>query len=761
MSSATSRMMPTLRRVVLAGAAADRTDGQLLGAFVTERDADAFAGLVRRHGPMVLGVCRRVTGDHAAADDAFQAVFIVLARRAGAVKPREQVGNWLYGVAYRTALKARAVLARRRSREKQVDVMPERPVSKAADVWSDLQPVIDEELARLPDKLRLPVVLCDLEGRAQRDVAKQLGIPPATLATRLATARRTLATRLTKRGVTLSGGALAGLLAAHGTATAVPHTLAHGVARAAEAVAGGNGVSALVSAHAVQLSEGVMRMMLLTKLKAVAVTALIAVALTGGLGLGLVPAYAGGAGNDPAPAQPEKAAVVKPADTPVTAIDTLTPFTSNADEPVDDPTFLRRLSLDLRGTLPTPVEMFFFTADEDPNKRAKLLGWLIDDGEVKAFAAKKLGVPVERVRLLRAVDVGTGKVGGLIVVVEAEAKDRVTAVAFSADGATLAAEVRTNLNTTIDRTVQLAFADDANARLARYRRAKLAAVAPARADALWLDLAGEVHQLNSNAADVQPGEVLWTVPDLKRARLAQWLTVADGTSNTLWVEAVNLYAGAAGESDVEFLKRVIKDVRGTAPTALEEKYFAEDKDPKKREKLLDTLLKDPAVAKKLGDDWKKKMLAAPAPATSTNTFRYYIAPSDSTLNWTPYLVDPKSTAWHRELLPYADWQLDRKFLYTSPESTLVNPKVSEVTKPTPPKPAPQADKFEKLVGELLAAKKSDAEMLEAVTLAVLGRLPTDAERKLTLGLVAKTADRKAAWLEVAKALGSTEEGKKR
>jgi RNA polymerase sigma factor (sigma-70 family) len=147
MPSAASRLMPTLRRVVLAGAAADRTDGQLLSAFVIDRDADAFAGIVRRHGPMVLGVCRRVTGDHAVADDAFQAVFIVLARRAGAVKPREQVGNWLYGVAYRTALKARAVLARRRSREKQVDVMPEPPVSQRTTIdWVDLQPVIDEEL---------------------------------------------------------------------------------------------------------------------------------------------------------------------------------------------------------------------------------------------------------------------------------------------------------------------------------------------------------------------------------------------------------------------------------------------------------------------------------------------------------------------------------------------------------------------------------------------------------------------------------------
>ncbi|HVK15674.1 MAG TPA: sigma-70 family RNA polymerase sigma factor, partial [Fimbriiglobus sp.] len=172
----TARLIPTLRRAVLASPDAGPTDGQLLAEFVQAADADAFAALVSRHGPMVLGVCRRLAGNPHDADDAFQAVFVVLARRAGSVRPREQVGNWLYGVAYRTALKARAVRARRRVRESQVDPMPH-PQVPPPDVWSDLRPVIDAELARLPDRLRLPVVLCDLEGRAQREVARQLGLP--------------------------------------------------------------------------------------------------------------------------------------------------------------------------------------------------------------------------------------------------------------------------------------------------------------------------------------------------------------------------------------------------------------------------------------------------------------------------------------------------------------------------------------------------------------------------------------------------------
>src|SRR6185437_12664980 len=123
----TGRFLSTLRRVVVVRESADRTDGQLLTSFIRDRDGDAFAALVRRHGAMVLGVCRRVPRNADTADDAFQAVFLILARRASAGRSREQVGNWLYGVAYRTAIKARMVLSRRRSREKQVLTMPEPP----------------------------------------------------------------------------------------------------------------------------------------------------------------------------------------------------------------------------------------------------------------------------------------------------------------------------------------------------------------------------------------------------------------------------------------------------------------------------------------------------------------------------------------------------------------------------------------------------------------------------------------------------------
>src|SRR5207247_11352285 len=124
----------------------------------------AFEALVRRHGPMVLGVCRRMLGHAHDAEDAFQATFLVLVRKGASVQPREAVGNWLYGVACRTAQRARAVAARRRSRAKQGDGLPQ-PTAPTRELPADWEPILDEELSRLPDKSRLPLVLCLLEGR--------------------------------------------------------------------------------------------------------------------------------------------------------------------------------------------------------------------------------------------------------------------------------------------------------------------------------------------------------------------------------------------------------------------------------------------------------------------------------------------------------------------------------------------------------------------------------------------------------------------
>ena len=163
-----------LRRAVLLQDAGELTDGQLLESFVSCNEAAALEVLVRRHRPMVWGVCRRILHNHHDSEDAFQATFLVLVRKAASVMPREMVGNWLYGVAHQTALKARATTARRHMREKQVVDMPE-PAVTAQDLWRDLRSVLDQELSRLPEKYRVAIVLCDLEGKTRKEAARQLG----------------------------------------------------------------------------------------------------------------------------------------------------------------------------------------------------------------------------------------------------------------------------------------------------------------------------------------------------------------------------------------------------------------------------------------------------------------------------------------------------------------------------------------------------------------------------------------------------------
>ena len=187
-------------------AAAQPADDQSLRDYLARGDPAALAALVRRHAPMVWGVCRRVLRDRHAAEDAFQATFLVLLRRASSIATPGLLANWLYGVAHRTALKARATAARRRSREIQVDHLPDPPAPPAHR--DDLGPLLDRELSRLPDKYRAAIVLCGLEGKTRAAAAKQLGVPDGTVAARLARGRAMLAARLARRGLAVPAAAL-------------------------------------------------------------------------------------------------------------------------------------------------------------------------------------------------------------------------------------------------------------------------------------------------------------------------------------------------------------------------------------------------------------------------------------------------------------------------------------------------------------------------------------------------------------------------
>jgi RNA polymerase sigma factor (sigma-70 family) len=269
-----------LRKVALRGDGT-LTDSQLLECFLARRDEAAFAALVRRHGPMVLGVCRRVLRNHHDAEDAFQATFLVLARKAGALRSRELVGNWLHGVAYRTALRARAMTVRRRAHEQRVR---ERP--RPDDGWQELLPLLDQELDRLPERYRVAVVLCDLEGMTRREVARQLGVPEGTLSGRLTRARRLLARRLARHGLAVSGGALGAALAADRASAGVTATLAAATARAAVPAAGRALTAGMVPARVVALAEGVVKTMFLSKLKAFVAVAFVLVVGAGFMGFG-------------------------------------------------------------------------------------------------------------------------------------------------------------------------------------------------------------------------------------------------------------------------------------------------------------------------------------------------------------------------------------------------------------------------------------------------------------------------------------------
>jgi RNA polymerase sigma factor (sigma-70 family) len=274
-------VLPFLRRI--AAPPGDATDRELLSRFVLRQDEAAFTALLRRHGPLVLGVCQRVLHNPHDAEDAFQATFLVLARKAHCVAKQDSLASWLHGVASRTALRARAGIARRREKERQVAAMTAEDATPGA-VWADLWPVLDEEVHRLPEKYRVPFVLCYLQGKTNEEAARLLGCPKGTILSRLATARAKLRSRLTRRGIAVSAGLLAAALS-EGVASAVlPPLLVGPTAKAALAVVSGQAATGLVSTEVLALMRGSLRAMLLSKLKVVTAVLLAVSALgTGGV----------------------------------------------------------------------------------------------------------------------------------------------------------------------------------------------------------------------------------------------------------------------------------------------------------------------------------------------------------------------------------------------------------------------------------------------------------------------------------------------
>ncbi len=272
-------------RATLLQDGAGLTDAELLDCWVSRRDDAAFRALLLRHGPMVLGVCRRVLRNQADAEDAFQATFLVLVRKAASIARRAQVGNWLYGVAYHTALKARAMSAKRRAKEQEAGTQRSGPDGDPEQARA----LLDQELSLLPDKYRVPVVLCELEGVPVNEAARRLGWPQGTVASRLSRGRALLARRLRRHGPGLAGLALTTVLAE--AAQAAPPRLLASTARAALRVAAGGAAAPAVSPRVAALTEGVVQAMLLNKLKRViGLALLLALAVGAGALQGQAPA---------------------------------------------------------------------------------------------------------------------------------------------------------------------------------------------------------------------------------------------------------------------------------------------------------------------------------------------------------------------------------------------------------------------------------------------------------------------------------------
>jgi RNA polymerase sigma factor (sigma-70 family) len=367
-------------------------DERLLERFVAQRDETAFGELMRRHGPMVFGVCRRVLSNTHAAEDAFQATFLVLARRAGAIARRELLANWLFGVAYRTALKARRTEARGARLQREIpDMASPEPAPESA--WNELRPLLDRELAGLPDRYRQAMVLCYLQSKTLEEAALELGCSRGTVKGRLERARELLRSRMARRGIALSASALGVALAQEPLSAAVPTAFMDSTRRAAMLFAAGSAAAA-AAPPVIELTEGVLHTMFLTKLKnTIAVLACSAVAagfathltLAGPSSAGGVPATSGDAAAllapDPAEAkkadpEPKKAAPAMKDNLEVTVVPTKKTFAAD-DVPNFNFTYVNR----------TPRDPKAFQAFQLYDIGFEVQSWSCTDAQGRTFKA--------------------------------------------------------------------------------------------------------------------------------------------------------------------------------------------------------------------------------------------------------------------------------------------------------------------------------------------------------------------------------------
>jgi RNA polymerase sigma factor (sigma-70 family) len=279
---ALDHVLGSLRKLVAAEGVCQQSDLRLLERFANDRDEEAFAALVHRHGAMVLSVCRRVLQNDADAEDACQATFLVLARKARSIRKKDSLASWLHGVAYRAASTLRRQIARRRARDRTVTPRRDADADAVADVtWREVQTILDEEIERLPEKLKGPVLLCYLEGKTHNEGAQELGWSLTTVRGRLERARTLLRKGLARRGITLAGALSAALLTEKSAFAALPPFLTISTIKAA--LAEEAAVHGIVSAQVLTVAQGVLQTVFWNKVK-VGVAAVFLVMVTSGVG---------------------------------------------------------------------------------------------------------------------------------------------------------------------------------------------------------------------------------------------------------------------------------------------------------------------------------------------------------------------------------------------------------------------------------------------------------------------------------------------
>jgi RNA polymerase sigma factor (sigma-70 family) len=272
-----------IRSLALVREINEQTDGALVRAFLQGNDQAAFEALVRRHGPMVLQVCRRTLGNDHDAEDAFQAAFLILARRATSIRKKESLTSWLHGVAYRMATHAKRAAARRHKHESQANPTPPRDPAFCA-AWQEIQILLDDEIQRLPEVLREPFICCCLQNKSCAEAARQFGLNEGTVAMRLSRARKLLQKRLTRHGVALTTVLAAAAVGASDALAVVPRSLVVCTAKAATLIAAGQAaVDGVISAKVADLTQGVLKTICLTKMKTTTTALLIAGLLFSGL----------------------------------------------------------------------------------------------------------------------------------------------------------------------------------------------------------------------------------------------------------------------------------------------------------------------------------------------------------------------------------------------------------------------------------------------------------------------------------------------